>query len=287
MEKEKPKDPNIYEYDDYRAFLRDYYDTKKKTKKIFSFRYFSRVAGFQSPNLLKRVMEGERNLTPKSIRKFCKALNFDFDQSEFYRNLVHFNQAKTFKEKQNYAKKLTSFADYMKIKPGAKTQFEYWSEWFNPIVYELVGLKGFKEDPNWIANTLEPSITPSEASRSLKQLEEIGLLKRDENGQLVQDKFHIFAHDGVVSASILHFHREMISRARESLDRFKQKDRFITNMTFSIEEAEMNEIKFMMEKFNNDLIEKIQQAKRGSRVFQINFQAFPLTQPALSGNYNE
>ena len=46
----------------------------KATKPQFSYRYFSRVAGFSSPNFLKLVAEGQRNLSPKSIAKFAKKL---------------------------------------------------------------------------------------------------------------------------------------------------------------------------------------------------------------------
>ena len=274
----KSQIPNVYEYDNYREFLKDYYSYRKGLKKSFSYRYFSRMAGFQSPNVLKRVMEGERNLTKDSIKKFSKALSFDFDQAQFYKNLVGFNQAKNFGEKEKYAQKISSSKAYNKIKPKAKIQYEYWSNWYNVAIRELVEVKGFQEDPEWIANFLNPSITPEEAKNSLKHLQELGFLKRNEEGKLVQTQNHIDLADGVLSASISQFHRDMIAKARESLDRFEKTERYVSNMTFTASHRDMEEIKFMMQEFNKKLMEKIKQCHKGTGVFQVNFQAFPLTQ---------
>ena len=56
---------DVFDYLDYRAFLRDFYARAKATRRGFSFRAFSRKARLGSPNHLKRVMEGDRNLTPE------------------------------------------------------------------------------------------------------------------------------------------------------------------------------------------------------------------------------
>lgn len=52
--------PDVFEYLDYRAFLRDYYAERKQSRGL-SFRSFSKRAGLGSPNYLKLVMEGARS----------------------------------------------------------------------------------------------------------------------------------------------------------------------------------------------------------------------------------
>src|SRR3989338_9919808 len=89
------KKPNIFEYDNYRSFLKDLYALLKQEKSAFSFRFFSRQAGFRSPNFLKLVMEGKRNLSPESIEKFAKGLKLNKNEADFFRRLVLLNQATT------------------------------------------------------------------------------------------------------------------------------------------------------------------------------------------------
>ena len=64
---------DVFDYLNYRAFLRDYYVERKRKGKV-SFRSFSQRAGLKSPNYLKLVMDGERNLgadTPLHFSRFA------------------------------------------------------------------------------------------------------------------------------------------------------------------------------------------------------------------------
>ena len=270
--------PNIFDYDDYRSFLRDFYISQKSKKRGFSYRFFSRIAGFRSPNILKRVIDGQQNLTLSSINRFIKAIGLSFDEGTFYKNLVLFNQSKSVEEKQKFAREIVFSRAYKKLKPMAKVQYEYWSNWYNVVIRELVTLDEFREDPEWIAETLNPPITPDEAKRSLDLLLQLGLLKRNSQGKLMQDQTLVLAEDGVLSASVSQFHREMIGKAKESLDRFPLDERHLSTLTFAMSQKEYKEMLEMVQNFNKLLIEKARQARAGERVFQINTQAFPLTQ---------
>jgi len=92
----------IFDYIDYRRFLKEYYAENKEAKSYFSYRFFSSRAGIKSPVFLKLVMEGKRNLTRPVIEKFCKALDFKEKDALYFRHLVLFNQGKTAQEKQEH-----------------------------------------------------------------------------------------------------------------------------------------------------------------------------------------
>ena len=64
---------DVFDYLDYRAFLRDFYADMKRTGRGFAFRSFSRRARLVSPNHLKRVMDGDRNLTHEMAERFAVA----------------------------------------------------------------------------------------------------------------------------------------------------------------------------------------------------------------------
>ena len=65
--------PEVFAYLDYRAYLRDYYTSRKAQGASFSFRSFSRKAKLRSPNYLKLVMDGARNLTAEMAARFAQA----------------------------------------------------------------------------------------------------------------------------------------------------------------------------------------------------------------------
>src|SRR5690348_8332036 len=139
------KKKSLFEYDNYREFLKDTYLSKKENKK-FSFRVFSRMAGFKAGNYLKLVMDGERNLTIESIEKFSMALKFNKEESKFFKNLVLFNQASSVDEKNKYAEQLLYSRVYRKIYPLKELQYRYFSQWYFVPIREMVNLPEFIED---------------------------------------------------------------------------------------------------------------------------------------------
>lgn len=274
------KEVVVFEYDNYRDYLRDLYGFYKKTKPQFSYRYFSQKAGFRSPNFLKLVIEGKRNLSPESIERFTSALKLNRKETEFFRILVHLNQARTIGEKKLYAEQLMQSRTFRYIHPLRQDQYRYYAEWYNIPIRELTTLSEFSEDPGWIARSLLPPISPQQAQKSLDLLLQLGLLERDESGRLVQADAFISTGDEVTSTSVANYHREMIQKGSEALDRFPGPDRDISSVTMALSEEVFQEIKSLIQKFRKELLAIADQDQRPEGVYQVNFQLFPLAKRA-------
>ena len=63
----------IIEYTDYRKFIQDYYDERKRSS-AFTWRDFARDAGFSSPIYLKYVCEGKKNLSVGAAGSVASAM---------------------------------------------------------------------------------------------------------------------------------------------------------------------------------------------------------------------
>ena len=78
----------------------------KATRPSFSYRSFSKRAGFSSPNFLKRVAEGERSLSHDSIGRFARGLRLDDAEHAVFEALVQLNQATTDDERNRSYQRL-------------------------------------------------------------------------------------------------------------------------------------------------------------------------------------
>ena len=85
---------SIFQYRNYRQYLYDFYHYKKLVNPYYSYRLFSMKAGFRAPNLLKLVMDGQRNLTCESVEKFARALKLSNTEAVFFKDLVLHNQGR-------------------------------------------------------------------------------------------------------------------------------------------------------------------------------------------------
>ena len=129
---------SIFNYVNYRRFLKDYYLKAKAEKKCFSYRYFSRRAGINSPNFLKVVIEGKRNLSSTTIEKFASALGLDQKETVFFRRLVVFNQARTVPEKQESYIILREMANQMRQDNQGADIEGLINKWYSNAVREIM-----------------------------------------------------------------------------------------------------------------------------------------------------
>ncbi len=271
--------PDLFNYLNYRHFLKDYYRGEKEKKgSRFSFRNFSRQAGLSSPNFLQLVMEGKRNLGPDGIRGFIKALHLNKEESVFFENLVHFNQATSDEERNSCYQKLSTSRRYREIRKIEKDYFVYYSRWYYPAVRELVLLPDFREDPEWIAKRLFPTITAHQAKTAIELLLELSFLKRDASGRLIQSERNIATDREVASLAVSNFHREMIRKAAESIEKTPRDRRDISSLTLALSREKFEEAKRRIQDFRRELNVLMSEEGKLDTVYQINFQIFNLSE---------
>lgn len=273
---------DLFQYLDYRRYLKDYYqDQKKKKGATFSFRSFARLAGLSSPNFLKLVIEGKRNLGPKGIRRFSKALHHDREEAPYFENLVHFNQATSNDERNQWYQRLSHSKRYREVKEIEKDYFVYFSRWYYAAIRELVLLPSFKEDPDWIARQLSPPITTKEAETALELLQKLGFLKRSKAGCLQQADRNITTSREVQSLAISNFHRQMIQCAAQSIERTPPTQRDISSLTIALSRKKFREAKRRIQEFRRELNVLLSSDSDDGildSVYQINFQIFNLSE---------
>ena len=90
---------NIYGYTNYRTYLKDFFEHKKKNKAGYSYRVFAREAKLSSPNYLKLLIDGKRNLGEKTIPNILGALGLEGNMGEYFTNLVKMNHTKCLQQK--------------------------------------------------------------------------------------------------------------------------------------------------------------------------------------------
>jgi uncharacterized protein (TIGR02147 family) len=273
--------PNIFTYDDYRAFLHDTYLANKAQDQKFSFRYFAGRAGFKSHNFLRLVIAGKSNLSEKSTKKIAAALKLNREETLFFKNLVLLNQAKNRDEMQHFARELRLSKSYQRAKPLREAQYQFFTHWYFSVVRDLVGLPAFQEDPEWIARQIVPPITRSEAQKALEELIKLGLLKREDgadgaDGKLVQADAVVSTPDEVSSLFVSEWHREFIRMGAESITRFPRDQREISAICVSFSKRNIEQAKELVRKFRKELLDLAYHEPDKDALIQLNLQLFPV-----------
>jgi len=276
--------PLIYNFSDYRQFLKKMFEYKKETALSFSYRNFSRLAGFSSPNFLKLVIDGQRNLTNTSIAKIAKGFKLKKPEREYLENLVFMNQATDHQERDHYYKKIISMKTPKNMKLLQSAQYDYFSKWYLPVLRELVMFEGKQLTAKSLAEKLSPKVKEKDVAAALTQLKNLGLVHKDNNGYWKQSEPVITTGPEVKSLLVTNFHHEMIKMAADSIDRFSADKRDISAVTLSISQRNIPEIKSKIAEFRKKILKEYACDQTPDQVIQINIQMFPLTKPDDKGD---
>ncbi len=270
--------PDIYDYLDYRAWLGAYYTAAKANIPAFSYRYFARKAGFSSPNFLKLVIDGRRNLSDDSVARFAHALGLAGDERRFFAAVVAFNQAGNAEEKNSAFEQIAASRRFRNAKRLDSDLYEYLSHWYYPAIREMVARPDFHESYEWIASQLTPPITAAKAKQAITVLETLGLVVRNRNNRLERGDATVSTEHEVRSLAIGNYHRAMLGLAGESIERFPSAERHLLATTVCISSETVDEIKDRYNSLSETVLDLCDRDPSPERVYQLNFQLFPLSE---------
>lgn len=272
-----PRKVVIFDYEDYRLFLNHFYLRKKEDSGHFSYRYFSNKAGFSSHNVLKLVINGERNIATKSIPKFIKALGLTNVEGEHFRLMVLANQA-TGEKKELYTNALIRHKEGATSRLLSELEHRFYSQWYHPVMREVVTLDQFKNAKNYkeVGLLFHPPISSEDVEISLELLQALNMIAKTDDGW-VQCERGVRTQAEVSSKVIRAYNRKMVLLAEESVERFDPLEREVSGMTLSLSDAMFKKLKKKIQVFKEELLADVLSDEDSvESVYQLNFQLFPM-----------
>lgn len=269
-------EPDVLQYTNYRVYLRDYYEFKKKTVPAFSLRFFAEKAGLSSHAHLKLTIDGKRNITKNTVVKLIHGLGLESQRAAYFESLVFFNQAQTDADKQVYYAQLLKASPRSKLHKMDKAQFRIFREWHHSAILEMVALKDFRPIPDWISKRLGGLVTPAQVMESLKLLVEVGLLVKTANGYRQRDPL-ITTDDEVQDLMVKMYHLQMLKLSASMLSALPGERRDVSALTFSIKREDFPNLKKHLQLMRKELLDFSAKAGEAEEVVQVNIQLYPLT----------
>ncbi|MBX2988296.1 MAG: TIGR02147 family protein [Bdellovibrionaceae bacterium] len=281
--------PSVSDYMDYRVYLADWYAHRRKLSqgeiRPYGYQMFSAAANIKSPNYLKMIIEGRRNLSDDMIGKFGKALGLNKEQTEEFRYLVHSSQATDPVDRNVYLKKLSELRVERKLRSGEidRKTWEKIPNWVAWVVYAMVDQEGVSFDLPTLKRLLRGKATEHEIDESLKGLLASGELSRNDEGVLVKSRHLIESPEDVPVALVRKLQAQLMLLGLESLYQDAPTDREFGTLTLAMTKAEFEEVKFKLRQLRKSVHKDNAIARgqgKGERVYQLNIQLFPVSNRA-------
>jgi uncharacterized protein (TIGR02147 family) len=269
----------IIEYQDYHAFLSDYYEERKRTS-AFSWREFAKIAGFVSPSYLKDVCSGKTNLSKVTMGRVAAAIGLAGHEVAYFEAMVQFGNAKTDDAKKKFLDQMHSIALDHKVRIVDKDAFEYYDSWKNPVVRELAPIMPGAM-PGEIAKMCTQEVSALEVRKSLAFLVRAGFLIQVQENVYEQTEKSVEGSKEGLPLAIRSMHREMGNLAVDSLDRFTANERNITGVTMGIDRETYERIVQELDECRKRITAMAEACKNIKQVYRLNLQFFPLSKEVV------
>lgn len=267
---------HLFDYDDFRKFMQDYFEEQKKMRSVFSHRFFAAKAGFSSSSYCLNVIRGRFNLTPKSIEKISKAMDFEPLQKEYFEALVQYNQAQQVDERDQAWKQILQIRKQIEFTHITTREQAYFSKWYYPVIRELAADTQWHDDYRVLARSLTPQITTEEARDAVKNLLEWGLLRKLDDGRYVQTSQMLDAAE-IPPIALRQIRREYIQHAIGAVESMPKDERFAAFTTLAMSESSYNYAVEVLEEARKKIIARASNDTNVERVYEMMLVAFPMS----------
>ena len=270
----------IVEYTDFRIFMRDYYEERKRCS-AFSWREFSKIAGFSSPSYMKVVCDGKSKLSRIGVERTGAAMGLAGFEMNYFRAMVKFGQAETEEKKKAAYEEMISIAKMYKVRSIEGELFQYYDSWRNPVLRELAPIMP-GATPGEMAKMCYPEVSAAEVRDSLDFLTKSGLLKKVD-GNFVQSETSVKGTSDATRLALRGMHREMSKLATPALELSKEERNF-SGVTMGLSRDSYHKIECMLDECRRRIIALAAEEKSVEQVYRLNLQLFPLTKNVKEGN---
>jgi uncharacterized protein (TIGR02147 family) len=272
---------NVFDYTDFRKYLSDYYDDKKKVNPWFSYQIIANKAGIKNKGFIYNIINGKKLLSKSNIFKLSQALGHSRYEAEYFENCVAFSQAEGVLERKNLLEKMNKAKNFGKAASQAQLlrsdQYEFVSNWHHVAVRSIIGMYGFKGDYKRLAKMVNPPITVVQAKHSVQLLEKLGLINKGKNGEFAISEASLTTGKDVMSIAFQNFHFAATDLAKRAIAVFPLKKRNMTGLTLGISEKSYDRICDEIQNFQTKIMDIANADEEANRVYQLNFHFFPMS----------
>jgi uncharacterized protein (TIGR02147 family) len=268
--------PNIFEYHDYRSFLKDWFMYLESTDRTFSLRGLARQAKI-SVGYLPMVLADHRSLSKDMLDKFAPHLQMTNVEVQHFETLREMVEAPSAEDRTATLARLQKKQAYRNQHPKEFETYHYMSNWFYVAIRELAGVKGFRLNPKWIQSQLREKVLLADVTKALRFLIDHDFI-RVVGGKAKFPEKNLQCMGGVYRIALGKFHKEMLNITRDSIDHVASEDRQIVGHTFAFPADRLPELKLIL----NEALKKVEDlgltAKSADTVYHVTLAAIPLTQ---------
>lgn len=258
------KAPDVFEFQDYRQYLKAVFEFKKSNKPGYSLKNFAASLGFSSHSGLAMILSGQRNLRQPYLDKCIRWLKLPLKQRLYFEAMVNGDGLSPARRRQ-----LTRNMEFLKNKwappeaPDIPSLFDF------GMVHQLLCLHRRYMSPEEILSELSFVEDKKYVLKILDYMLDRGMVKRSPVGHFKIEKAVLIAEDEVPSTSARQMHHECLDRAHTALESTQLEEREFQTYMMTVSSKDIPKIKKAIKKSVMEIINKYESDLDGDTIIQV------------------
>jgi len=265
--------PNVFDYQDYREFLRDHYLARKATKKSFSYRFMASRLDMD-PGQLAWVLKGKLHLAAHAVDAAISMCHLEGREAAYFEELTQLARARSEGELARSRERMNALRGVVTTALQPE-QTSFYDCFHYSILRALAPLCG-TADATQLGHECIPELDAQTVEQAMTLLQELKLLEKTPDGLWSQPDVHITSGKAIAPSVIRAFHLQAIEHAQRSLHEQDPQQRDISTLTVSIAAEDFPQVRSWLSDLRRQLQTLTQETQNPDRVLQFNAQLFPV-----------
>jgi uncharacterized protein (TIGR02147 family) len=266
--------PDIYQFDDFREFLRECFEAKVRALGKYSQRRFAREAGFSNPGYYNDVLKGFKPLSENAAEKMAHVFGLKPNETEFLKLLTAYGQSRSAERKNQIYKQILSRRNRSRFTRLNPVLNRYYQDYRYALVRGAIEVLDFRGNYEELAAFLDPPIPVATIKALVRDLCEWGLAEQSESGAYRTTPSIVEPSANLIGMSRA-MNSEWLGLAREGLNRLPREKRHVSTMILNISDTLHAELQEMIEKFREDVFRRVEADSEPKRIQQLTVAYVP------------
>jgi uncharacterized protein (TIGR02147 family) len=223
-------------------YLTDLFHEKNKQNPSFSVRAFAKFLGYQTPTLLNDVLRGKRKPTIELALRLAHKFAYPKHQADYLVKICEYERSKSNQERDLIMADLRKLLSQKKWQNVTVDASALLSQPFVFVIYNMIALKGFKADANYLNKNFYFKVTQKQVDQAIDVLLKLKYIRVDKHGnyKLAQEQTMISVQGASSDPELAdRFNQEMIEVVQSSMRKHSPSQRALQSVLLPIRKSDL------------------------------------------------
>lgn len=266
---------DIFNFLDYRNYLREALQVLKQNGQMSGLRELAALLDLKSPGHITWILQGKRDLAVKRIPALAKLLNLNSIETRYFTLIVQHNDSTEDSLRKQLFTRISRMHATRKQKLG-ESYARFWTAPHHAALRELVGMGKYQDqDLPALGKKLIPSLNAVKTMESIKLMQELKLVEKHSDGYWMRRESVVSAGENWTTETIRSFQLSLMDQASRALVETPKEQRDISTLTITMSPQILEKVRKRLGELRQDILTMVRTDPSPQCVYHLTMQLFP------------